>query len=290
MSLHTYITGYQLLKEENRIHDGITQAGYLLKEIHPGTLEPLVETDDEGKTNRPATADEMKTMITRTKDFAANKITRVKNFKSLLGLTKVSEALTVFTKTAKQHTDQLTAHETMTDYIDAQTGPILSKEQLLNIGEYVHTSITPKMPINLSDETFELMGSAVIANNLLDAASYVFKGIKPDTGMDFPAKIGFEWLRQKGIDHCNNVAIYRNRFNKDVSEMGRALAVSKLAEIGIDISYIETLFDHLSSVAGYILKEAPKAKDMIDLLQLSEHIDSEVEKLPIYQRTWALEA
>lgn len=291
MSLSDYVVGMQLITEENRMHDSLGHVGELLKDKDPTTGKPLVysPTDGTAESNIPqrrATADDIKLIANGSANYVLDRKLEVDEFTTLVPT--VEEALNVFNYGATQYQGQVDNHEVLANYSLTNTSLSVSKSALADVGNYVSTSISDKLIKDVPDVADDVLGQYLITHDLLDAVSYIMKGMNWSTGDDL--NWTFEKVKQRAILKCDGVKFFYNQFNRSLNAYPRNTVESQLLLVTVELADITSSIENIYQIGLNVQRDIEDCTSFGDLVTLSDGaIDQSVSRLLLIRRRWALE-
>lgn len=200
------------------------------------------------------TLENLKSMISQNCQFIQNKYSDIEKFVIGYGGYDFEE----FTnkKSPKILADKVNANTFSTTLYDAVNDPqIDTKEKLATI-----SAINPLIsatPVSM----FPSLHYTIILNDLLDASSYTLKGINESNG------IGIGWTDQEKKEIVTRYLIqFPNFLNIPYA------------------SWLQPEVDLMVLVKDYVLSNL----DVLPLLDLANYIDTNITKLPLFRRVWAI--
>jgi len=136
-----------------------------------------------------------------------------------------------------------------------------------------------------------------VMNDLLDCLSWQLQEIDPNTGGTLKIKPEGEAERNYTTAELKDVAVrtvanalgYRNQMVNFLVKTGMlALATTGLTALGVDRAVVVQEVSGMKSVCDYLTANIPGAADKAALAQVGAYISTNVPKLKLVRRAWAV--
>lgn len=136
-----------------------------------------------------------------------------------------------------------------------------------------------------------------VMNDLLDCLSWQLQEIDPNTGGTLKIKPEGEAERNYTTAELKDVAVrtvanalgYRNQMVNFLAKTGMlALATTGLTALGVDRAVVVQEVSGMKSVCDYLTANIPGAADKAALAQVGAYISTNVPKLKLVRRAWAV--
>jgi len=137
----------------------------------------------------------------------------------------------------------------------------------------------------------DVVKAANIVNDLLDCASYQLQGIDPADGGTFMIKTETQPRETTAADLKDIVTKTKtmiDMYKNNMAKLDPVKLKAALGTFGIDDVEFSQEFDSMVAVGNQIVTTATAAKDLTALATVGKYIDSNVPKLGLLRRSWAL--
>ena len=262
--------GHDLIHFINRINDNIWCTCHILQSIHPYTGHPLMITpapevvDGIAEKDREINVAEIKEEIVKNSDIIKGFTTKIDGFIAKFDIIKARSGLQYYNVDELIILSDLQKVKTAEGSIATNTLLVSTKSELSNIG----ISNLPTFDLDINIETIHRpydIRYINIANDCLDATSYELQGINSYSGeaMSMPVS--------------TLIALAKDRCKVATIEVSKASSLEYTADI-----------QNILAVSEYVSKESEKCRNLNQLANLGQYIDTNIPKLPLVRRHWSL--
>jgi hypothetical protein len=285
--------GHDLIVFTDRVYGCSWHSSKVLQSLHPSTGEtlmvqdqPPIDTNDELPEREPTVAD-IKSIVMNVTEISQNHVSKIESFLAKSPIKLIDNGLLAYGTNKTTIISDINKARTLHQNLGLNLASLDSKLKLRNFGKQClyevqlredlgmtllpvfEPPVTNPPPIRLTN----------IVHDLLDAISYELKGVSSYTGEVIPQE--WEYFKELSLGRLKAVKV-------ELAGANRVFAEEINPKFNVDKGALRQDLDLMTNIITHLTEFLPKCQGAFDLYDLGFYIDSQLPKLPLLRRHWAL--